>query len=38
MGRIFISYRRGDSGPYAVRPRDTLSHHFGAEQIFRCLH
>jgi hypothetical protein len=35
MGGIFISYRRGDSGLYAGRLRDTLSHHFGAEQVFR---
>ena len=35
MGGIFISYRREDSGPYAGRLRDTLSNHFGAEQVFR---
>ena len=35
MGGIFISYRREDSGLYAGRLRDTLSHHFGAEQVFR---
>ena len=35
MGGIFISYRREDSGPYAGRLRDVLSHHFGAEQVFR---
>lgn len=35
MGGIFISYRRDDSGPYAGRLRDTLTHHFGAEQVFR---
>ena len=35
MGGIFISYRREDSGPYAGRLRDALSHHFGAEQVFR---
>ncbi len=35
MGGIFISYRREDSGPYAGRLRDTLSSHFGADQIFR---
>jgi hypothetical protein len=35
MGGIFISYRRDDSGPYAGRLRDTLSQHFGAEQVFR---
>ena len=35
MGGIFISYRREDSGPYAGRLRDTLSRHFGAEQVFR---
>jgi hypothetical protein len=37
MGGIFISYRRDDSGPYAGRLRDTLSRHFGAEQVFRDL-
>ncbi len=35
MGGIFISYRREDSGPSAGRLRDTLSRHFGAEQVFR---
>ena len=35
MGGSFISYRREDSGPWAGRLRDTLSHHFGAEQVFR---
>jgi TIR domain len=35
MGGIFISYRRDDSGPYAGRLRDTLSSHFGVEQVFR---
>jgi hypothetical protein len=35
MGGIFISYRREDSGPYTGRLRDTLSRHFGAEQVFR---
>ena len=35
MGGIFISYRREDSELYAGRLRDTLSHHFGAEQVFR---
>src|SRR5258707_12715094 len=35
MGGIFISYRRDDSGAYAGRLRDALSHHFGAEQVFR---
>ena len=35
MGGIFISYRRQDSGPYAGRLRDALSHHFGADQVFR---
>jgi hypothetical protein len=35
MGGIFISYRREDSGPYAGRIRDTLSNHFGAEQVSR---
>ena len=35
MGGIFISYRRDDSGPYAGRLRDALTHHFGAEQVFR---
>lgn len=37
MGGIFICYRRADSGPYAGRLRDTLTHHFGADQIFRDL-
>jgi len=35
MGGIFISYRREDSRLYAGRLRDTLSNHFGAEQVFR---
>jgi hypothetical protein len=35
MGGIFISYRRGDSGPYAGRLGDTLSHRFGKHQVFR---
>ena len=35
MGGIFISYRREDSGPYAGRLRDALSHHFGANEVFR---
>ncbi|HEX2052107.1 MAG TPA: toll/interleukin-1 receptor domain-containing protein [Actinomycetota bacterium] len=35
MGGIFISYRREDTGPYAGRLRDTLSNHFGPNQIFR---
>ena len=35
MGGIFISYRRDDSGLYARSLRDTLSHHFGAQQVFR---
>lgn len=35
MGGIFIRYRREDSGPYAGRLRDVLSHHFGADQVFR---
>ncbi len=35
MGGIFISYRREDTGPYAGRLRDTLSRHFGADQVFR---
>lgn len=36
MGGIFISYRRDDSRGYAGRLRDTLSDHFGAEQVFRA--
>jgi hypothetical protein len=36
MGGIFISYRRGDSGPHvAGRLRDALIQHLGAEQVFR---
>ena len=35
MSGIFISYRRGDSGPYVGRLGDTLSRHFGPHQVFR---
>ena len=35
MGGIFISYRREDTGPYAGRLGDALSHHFGANEVFR---
>ena len=37
MGGIFISYRRGDTAPYAGRLRDWLSLQFGADQVFRDL-
>lgn len=37
MGGIFISNRRGDSGPYTGRLGDTLSRHFGEHQVFRDL-
>ncbi len=33
-GRIFVSYRRQDSAPYAGRLRDRLAEHFGAESLF----
>jgi len=33
-GRIFISYRRGDSAGYAGRIYDRLAAHFGADAIF----
>ena len=35
MPRIFISYRRADTGPEAGRLRTDLVHHFGEQQIFR---
>jgi hypothetical protein len=38
MGGIFISYRRADSGPYAGRLADALSHHFGADQVLLDIH
>jgi photosystem II stability/assembly factor-like uncharacterized protein len=31
---VFISYRRGDSGPYARNINDTLSARFGHERVF----
>ena len=34
MGRIFISYRRGDSAGYAGRLYDRLTQQFGKEGIF----
>jgi hypothetical protein len=34
MPKIFISYRRGDSGPYAGRLYDRLAAHFGDDQVF----
>jgi TRAP-type mannitol/chloroaromatic compound transport system substrate-binding protein len=34
MSRIFISYRRDDSAPYAGRLYDRLAAHFGADQVF----
>ncbi|MFN2503803.1 MAG: toll/interleukin-1 receptor domain-containing protein [Acidimicrobiales bacterium] len=35
MGGIFISYRRGDTSPYAGRLSDTLTNRFGPDSIFR---
>ncbi|MCA1691397.1 MAG: toll/interleukin-1 receptor domain-containing protein, partial [Actinobacteria bacterium] len=35
MGGIFISYRRGDTSPYAGRLSDTLTSRFGPDSIFR---
>jgi hypothetical protein len=35
MPKIFISYRRADTGPEAGRLRTALVHHFGKEHIFR---
>lgn len=35
MPKIFISYRREDTGPQAGRLRTSLVHHFGEEQVFR---
>ena len=34
MSKIFISYRREDSGGYAGRLYDRLSRHFGKDQVF----
>ena len=34
MARIFISYRRGESSPYARMMFDSLSGHFGHENVF----
>jgi hypothetical protein len=34
MSKIFISYRREDSAPYAGRLFDRLTAHFGTEQVF----
>ena len=34
MSKIFISYRREDSAPYAGRLFDRLTAHFGSEQVF----
>src|SRR5688572_3663162 len=34
MSKIFISYRREDSGGYAGRLYDRLSQHFGKDQVF----
>ena len=34
MARIFISYRRDDSGGWAGRLYDRLSQHFGRENVF----
>jgi TIR domain len=34
MARIFISYRRDDSGGWAGRLYDRLSQHFGQENVF----
>jgi hypothetical protein len=35
MSRIFISYRRGDTSPYAGRLHDKLSLRFGPSNVFR---
>ena len=35
MGKIFISYRRGDSSGYTGRLFDTLRDRFGKEKVFR---
>ena len=34
MARIFLSYRREDSGGYAGRLYDRLSQHFGRDNLF----
>jgi len=34
VSRIFISYRREDSAPYAGRLYDRLGQHFGKDKIF----
>ena len=34
MARIFISYRRGDTGGYAGRLCDRLTARFGSDQVF----
>ena len=35
MGKVFISYRRGDSSGYTGRLFDTLRDRFGKEKVFR---
>lgn len=35
MAKIFISYRRADSGPYAGRIYDRLATYFGHENVFK---
>jgi TIR domain len=35
VSRIFISYRREDTLPYADRLQEDLSEHYGADEIFR---
>jgi hypothetical protein len=35
MGKVFISYRRGDSSGYTGRLFDTLRDRFGSETVFR---
>jgi hypothetical protein len=35
MSRIFISYRREDTLPYADRLQEDLGEHYGADEIFR---
>lgn len=37
MSGVFISYRRGDTAPYAGRLRDALRARFGPDQVFRDL-
>jgi hypothetical protein len=34
LAKIFICYRREDSGPAAGRIYDRLDHHFGRGQVF----